>query len=225
MSPLVANVIVSQLMAKLDYYEILGVTRVVSDEELKKAYRKLAFDYHPDRNPDKTEADAKIRELNAAYEILGDPEKRGTYDRLRWGWEPQDAPPDPAVILDAMEDKLFEEGHKEVFQAIIKDTKRAKSELALIRERVIEMQGYDTFEEDVVRQRASEVMHEFVTPDMEARKKKILDVALQMMISQMVARKDDERRVKEVKDRFQERFQRGRHSGFASALELYYQRR
>lgn len=209
----------------MDFYEVLGVTRGATDEEVKKAYRKLVFQYHPDRNPDKKEAEAKIRELNAAYEILGDSEKRGTYERLRWGWEPRDAPPDPTVILDAMEQKLFEEGHKEVFQAIIKDKVRAKKELAVIRERVVVDQGYDTFREDLVKARVAEVMHEFVTPEMEVRKKSILDVALQMMISQGVARKDDERYVKELKDRLQEVFQKGRYSGFAAALELYYQRR
>lgn len=209
----------------MDFYEVLGVTRAASDEEVKKAYRKLVFEYHPDRNPDKKEAEAKIRELNAAYEVLGDPERRGTYERLRWGWEPRDAPPDPVVILDAMEQKIFEEGHKEVFQAMIKQKSRAKDELAVIRERVVADQGYDTFREDLVKARAAEVMHEFVTPEMEIRKKSILDVALQMMMSQGVARKDDERHVKELKDRLQEVFQKGRFSGFAAALELYYQRR
>ncbi len=212
-------------MAKMDFYEVLGVTRGATDEEVKKAYRKLVFEYHPDRNPDKKEAEAKIRELNAAYEILGDPEKRGTYERLRWGWEPRDAPPDPTAILDAMEQKLFEEGHKEVFQAIIKDKVRAKKELAVIRERVVVDQGYDTFREDLVKARVAEVMHEFVTPEMEVRKKSILDVALQMMVSQGVARKDDERMMKDLKDRLQEVFQKGRYSGFAAALELYYERR
>ncbi len=212
-------------MAKLDYYEILGVTPGAPDEDIKRAYRRLVFEHHPDRNPTSKEAEDKIREINAAYEVIGDPDKRGTYERLRWGDEPRDVPPNPAVILEAMEQKLFEEAHKEVFQLIVKDIKRAKAELALIRERVLEFQGYDTFQDDVVRGRASEVMHEFVTPEMEVRKKRLLDVALQMMISQMVARTDDERRIKEVKDRLHESFQRGRQSGFASALELYYQRR
>ncbi len=212
-------------MAGLDYYEILGVTRGVSDADIKRAYRKLVFEHHPDRNPASKEAEARIREINAAYEIIGDPERRGTYERLRWGDEPRDIPPDPTIILEAMEQKLFEEAHKEVFQLIVKNIKRAKAELALIRERVLEFQGYDTFQEEAVRVRASEVMHEFVTPEMEVRKKRILDVALQMMISQMVARTNDEQQIKEVKDRLHEVFQRGRRSGFASALELYYQRR
>ena len=97
--------------------------------------------------------------------------------------------------------------------------------MALIRERVVELQGYDTLKDSVVRQRAAEIMHEFVTPEMEMRKKRVLDVALQMMISQKVMREDDAQEVKGVRDRLQDVFQRGRHSGFASALEMFYQRR
>ena len=212
-------------MAKLDYYEILGISRGASDEEIKKAYRQLVFRHHPDRNPNSKEAEAKIREINAAYDIIGDAEKRHTYERLRWGYEPREAAPDPAVILEAMEEKLFEEGHKDVFHVVVKDIKRAKAELALIRQRVVELQGYDTFQDSVVRRRAAEILHEFVTPDMEMRKTRLLDVAVQMMISQHVAKGDDDKSVKEVRDRLQEVFQRGRHSGFASALEMYYERR
>jgi len=68
-------------MSKRDYYEVLGVSRDVDAKELKKAYRKLAMKYHPDRNPDDKEAEAKFKEATEAYEILGDEQKRGAYDR------------------------------------------------------------------------------------------------------------------------------------------------
>lgn len=68
----------------MDYYQVLGVAREASDEDIKKAYRKLVFEHHPDRNPHKADADERIREINAAYEIVGDPEKRKSYDRLSW---------------------------------------------------------------------------------------------------------------------------------------------
>jgi curved DNA-binding protein len=65
-----------------DYYKILGVDRSASDEEIKKTYRKLALKYHPDKNPDNPEAEARFKEINEAYEVLGDTKKRAKYDQL-----------------------------------------------------------------------------------------------------------------------------------------------
>lgn len=68
-------------MSKRDYYEILGVNKDVSEKDLKKAYRRVAMKYHPDRNPDDKEAEDKFKEASEAYEVLSDAEKRSIYDR------------------------------------------------------------------------------------------------------------------------------------------------
>ncbi len=69
-------------MAKRDFYEVLGVNRDASDEEIKKAYRKLAMKYHPDRNPDNPKAEAQFKEAKEAYEVLSDKQKRPAYDQF-----------------------------------------------------------------------------------------------------------------------------------------------
>jgi len=69
-------------MAKKDYYEALGVNRDASEDDLKKAYRKLAMKWHPDRNPDNPKAEEHFKEAKEAYEVLTDPQKRAAYDQF-----------------------------------------------------------------------------------------------------------------------------------------------
>jgi molecular chaperone DnaJ len=69
-------------MTKADYYEVLGVAREAGEDEIKKAYRQLAFKYHPDRNPGDAESESKFKDAAEAYEVLRDPQKRARYDRF-----------------------------------------------------------------------------------------------------------------------------------------------
>ena len=69
-------------MAKRDYYEVLGLNRDAADDDVKKAYRRLAMKFHPDRNPDDAKAEEKFKEASEAYEILADREKRHAYDQF-----------------------------------------------------------------------------------------------------------------------------------------------
>ena len=70
------------MASKRDYYEILGVSKSASDDEIKKAYRKLAVKYHPDKNPGDKEAEAKFKEINEAHDVLSDKQKRARYDQF-----------------------------------------------------------------------------------------------------------------------------------------------
>lgn len=212
-------------MPRVDFYRVLGVSREASNDVIKKAYRKLVFEHHPDRNPNSKEAEDKIREINAAYEIVGDPESRRNYDRLNWGDDFAPDVVDVSIILEEMEKKLFDEGRKELFAVLIKDVTRIKSELAIIRERTVKDQGYDSFKEEIIHARAAEVMPELVTDEMDGRKKRLVEVATQMMVSQGVVGRNDEGGIRSLRNRLDEQCRKGRVHGFASALELFYERK
>ena len=212
-------------MPRLDFYRVLGVSREASNDVIKKAYRKLVFEHHPDRNPNNKDAETKIREINEAYEVIGDPESRRSYDRLNWGDELVPDVVDVSIILEEMEKKLFDEGRRELFAMLMKDVTRIKAELAIIRERTVSDQGYDSFKEEIISARAVEIMHEFMTDEMEGRRKRLVEVATQMMVSQGVVGRNDEAGIRSLRNRLDAQFNRGRIHGFASALELFYERR
>ena len=77
-------------MAYIDYYKILGVDKSASQDDIKKAFKKLARKYHPDLNPDDPNAKQRFQEINEANEVLGDPEKRKKYDQYGENWKHAD---------------------------------------------------------------------------------------------------------------------------------------
>ncbi len=80
-----------------DYYKVLGVERNAGEDDIRKAYRKLAMQYHPDRNPNNKQAEERFKEINEAYQVLSDPQKRAHYDRLGSdysNWQRRGAPGD-----------------------------------------------------------------------------------------------------------------------------------
>ncbi|MEC4673361.1 MAG: DnaJ domain-containing protein [Nitrospirota bacterium] len=220
-------------MPRLDLYAVLEVSPKATDDEIKRAYRKLAFQFHPDVNQGEKKAEAKIREINAAYEILGNPETRKSYERLRFGGygpirdnygEKTDETIPPSVILEKMEKTLWEEARRELFMSLMKDLARVKVELATIREMAVATLGYDKFQEALVKKRALEVVPSLVTAEMEVRKHQLLDVALQMMLSQGVVGGGGQEGSDWVSKQLANAYDRGRIDGFSEACGLLYAR-
>src|SRR5438046_10241576 len=80
-----------------DYYGLLGVKKTASQDDIRKAFRKLARKYHPDVNPNDKTSESKFKEVNEAYEVLGDPEKRKKYDELGANWRAYENMPPPGA--------------------------------------------------------------------------------------------------------------------------------
>lgn len=223
-------------MATLNYYAVLGVSLQASQEDIKKAYRKLALQFHPDRNRGNRQAEHKIQEVNAAYEVLGDPEARKTYDRLRLGYvEPivsrrdTEQEPDesvsPSMVLERMEVTLKEESRKQLFMVLIRNTPKVKEELEIIRERVIRAQGYDTFLEKVVRQRGREILDELVSEELKQRRERLVDVAVEMVCSAVPGSIQGPGQMDQVRRSLGQAYQEGWIQGYEQACELLYERR
>jgi molecular chaperone DnaJ len=104
-------------MAKRDYYEVLGVQKNASKDDIKKAYRKLAIQYHPDKNPGDKKAEEKFKEATEAYEILGDDQKKAAYDQYGFaGVEGMAGQGDYSSVFRGFEDIFGEGGFGSIFE-------------------------------------------------------------------------------------------------------------
>jgi molecular chaperone DnaJ len=221
-------------MANLNYYAVLEVSLQASQEEIKKSYRKLALQYHPDRNQGNRQAEQRIREVNAAYEILGDPDARKAYDRLRLGHvgpmvsrqeEESEEAPSPGVVLQRMEGTLREEARKQLLKVMMKNTDRIKEELSRIRKRVIEVQGYDTFLEKIVTQCGEEGLKELVTDELWQLRERLVDIAVEMVCSEVPGSFQGSQAIDQVRRTLHQAYHKGWVQGYAQACELLYERR
>ena len=221
-------------MANLNYYAVLEVSLQASQEEIKKSYRKLELQYHPDRNQGNRQAEQRIREVNAAYEILGDPDARKAYDRLRLGHvgpmvsrqeEEPDETPSPGVVLQRMEGTLREEARKQLLKVMMKNTDKIKEELSRIRERVIDVQGYDTFLEKIVTQCGEERLKELVTDELWQLRERLVDIAVEMVCSEVPGSFQGSKAIDQVRRTLHQAYHEGWIQGYAQACELLYERR
>ena len=221
-------------MPRLDFYAVLGVTPQASDDEIKKVYRQLALKYHPDRNHGNPEAETMIRQINAAYEVLGNPETRRSYERLRFGsyrpspeasgFDVEDTI-DPAVVFRDMERKLQDEARGEVLRTLIKQPTLIKEELQVIRDRVVKDLGYDAFREKYVVQRGKEILHSLLTEEFQVRRERLLDVAFQMLQLQNVVAAGNETEEKALRRELEKIYDEGWLQGYTQACNLFYVRR
>ncbi len=221
-------------MATLNYYAVLDVALQASQNEIKKAYRKLALQYHPDRNKDDRQAEQKIREVNAAYEILGDPDARKTYDRLRLGHvgpmvsrqeEESEEAPSPGVVLQRMEGTLREESRKQLFMVMIRKTDLIKEELRKIREQVIAVQGYDTFLEKIVAECAEASLKDLVSAELWQLRDRLVDIAVEMVCSEVPGSFQGSQAIDQLRRTLHQAYHEGWIQGYAQACELLYERR
>src|SRR5437764_652797 len=121
----------------IDYYQVLGVNKNATDEEIKKAYRKLARKYHPDLNPNDKEANKKFQQINEANEVLSDPEKRKKYDQYGKDWkhaeefekakQSRQQWADASAGQEAFSGSFDEEGFSDFFQSMFGGGRRSRA--------------------------------------------------------------------------------------------------
>jgi hypothetical protein len=138
--------------------------------------------------------------------------------------EESESAPSPGVVIQRMEGTLGEEARQQLFKLMIKDTIKIKEELSRIRERVIEVQGYDTFLEKIVAQFAEEGIKKLVTEEVWQLRERLVDIAVEMVCSEVPGSFQGTKAIDQVRRTLHQAYHDGWIRGYAQACELLYER-
>jgi len=211
-----------------DYYKVLGVEQDAATEEIKRVYRKLAKENHPDLHPGDKKAEARFKEVSEAYGVLGDPQAKEEYDRLRFGGHPtygvREKPINVEIFVSQAMEKLYEGGHEEIQGYLLRNIPKLREEVEIIRTITKSKIGYDAFKPKIVEEHARKAFAGWIDEDMIVRRSKIIHVALFNLLNQGAADRKREQEVDKLKKRLENAWEDGQVAGYRDALEMFYQR-
>jgi len=211
-----------------DYYKVLGVEQDAAAEQIKRVYRKLAKENHPDLHPGDKKAEARFKEVSEAYGVLGDPQAKEEYDRLRFGGHPtygiKARPVNTEIFVSQAMEKLYEGGHEEIQGHLLRNIPKIREEIEAIRKITKSKIGYDAFKPKIVEEHAREAFRGWIDEDMIVRRSKIIHVALFNLLNQGAADRKREQEVDKLKRRLECAWEDGQIAGYRDALEMFYQR-
>jgi curved DNA-binding protein CbpA len=211
-----------------DYYKVLGVEQGAATEEIKRVYRMLAKENHPDLHPGDKKAEARFKDVSEAYGVLGDPHAKAEYDRLRFGAHPtygiKARPVNTEIFVSQAMEKLYEGGHEEIQGYLLRNIPRIREEIGAIRKITKAKIGYDAFKPKIVEEHAREAFAGWIDEDMIVRRSKIIHVALFNLLNQGAADRKREREVDKLMRRLENAWEDGQVAGYRDALEMFYQR-
>src|SRR5207244_12924489 len=206
-----------------DYYKVLGVEQDATSETIKRIYRKLAKEHHPDLHPGDKKAEDRVKEVSEAYGVLGDPQAKEEYDRLRFGAHPtygvKARPVNTEIFVSQTMEKLYEGGHEEIQGHLLRNIPKIREEIEVVRKVTKSKIGYDAFKPKIVEEHAHEAFAGWIDEDMIVRRSKIIHVALFNLINQGAAARNREQEVDKQQRRLENACEEGQVAGYRADLE------